>query len=121
MKRIAISIIALGLATSLFASPATPDTLRVSDLFTTHIIFNTDLIYADLSNSQVMAAKILDQSKNMMALKARTPFATPLSVSALESNGAMHTYIVTYDEKPGSLVYDMRVTPPQPQDGKKKG
>ena len=121
MKRIIISIIALGLATSLFASPETPDTLRVSDLFTTHIIFNTDLIYADLSNSQVMAAKILDQSKNMMALKARTPFATPLSVSALESNGAMHTYIVTYDEKPGSLVYDMRVTPPQPQDGKKKG
>ena len=121
MKRIVISIIALGLATSLFASPETPDTLRVSDLFTTHIIFNTDLIYADLSNSQVMAAKILDQSKNMMALKARTPFATPLSVSALESNGAMHTYIVTYDEKPGSLVYDMRVTPPQPQDGKKKG
>ena len=47
------------------------DTLRVSDIFTTHIIFNTDLIYADLSNSQACAAKILEQSKNMMALKAR--------------------------------------------------
>lgn len=97
------------------------DTLRVSDLFTTHIIFNTDLIYADLSNSQVMAAKILEQSKNMMALKARTPFTTPLSVSALESNGSMHTYIVMYDEHPESLVYDMRAEPPQPREGKRKG
>lgn len=84
------------------------DTLRVSDIFTTHIIFNTDLIYADLSNSQACAAKILEQSKNMMALKARAPFATPLSVSALESNGAMHTYIVLYEENPRELVYDMR-------------
>ncbi len=84
------------------------DTLKVSDLFTTHIIFNTDLIYADLSNSQVMAAKILDQSKNMMALKARSSFDTPLSVSALESNGAMHTFIVLFDEHPAKLVYDIR-------------
>ncbi len=84
------------------------DTLAVSDLFTTHIIFNTDLIYADISNSQAMAAMILDQSRNMMALKARTPFTTPLSVSALESNGSMHTFIVKYDENPSTLVYDRR-------------
>ena len=91
------------------------DTIRVSDLFTTHVIFNTDLIYADLSNSQVMAAKILEQSKNMMALKARTPFGTPLSVSALESNGTMHTYIVLYEEHPERLVYDMRPAAPEPE------
>lgn len=98
------------------------DTLRVSDLFTTHIIFQTDLIYADISNSQVMAAKILEQSKNMMALKARAPFDFPLSVSALESNGTMHTYIVTFDENPESLVYDMRPEerPDNLQDGKGK-
>ena len=84
------------------------DTLRVSNLFTTHIIFNTDLIYADISNSQALAAKILEQSKNMMALKARTPFEAPLSVSALESNGDIHTYIVLFDERPGNLVYDVR-------------
>ena len=90
------------------AARQSADTLRVSDIFTTHIIFNTDLIYADLSNSQACAAKILEQSKNMMALKARSPFSIPLSVSALESNGAMHTYIVIFDEHPENLVYDMR-------------
>lgn len=84
------------------------DTLRVSDLFTTHIIFNTDLIYADLSNSQAMAAKILEQSKNIMALKARAPFTEPLSVSALESNGEMQTFIVLFEKNPSSLVYDTR-------------
>ena len=102
-------ILSAALSAPLGAAAAGPaDTLRVSDIFTTHIIFNTDLIYADLSNSQACAAKILEQSKNMMALKARSPFTTPLSVSALESNGAMHTYIVVFDETPGSLVYDMR-------------
>lgn len=84
------------------------DTLRISDLFTTHIVFNTDLIYADLSNSQVMAAKILEQSKNIMALKARTPFSNPLSVSALESNGDMKTFIILFEKQPVSLMYDTR-------------
>ena len=102
-------ILSAALATPLSAAAAdAADTLRVSDIFTTHIIFNTDLIYADLSNSQACAAKILEQSKNMMALKARSPFSTPLSVSALESNGAMHTYIIVFNENPDSLVYDMR-------------
>ncbi len=102
------------------------DTLSVSDLFTTHIIFNTDLIYADISNSQAMAAMILEQSRNMMALKARSPFSSPLSVSALESNGSMHTFIVRYDGNPGTLVYDRRyrkeevTTPGEPREGKKK-
>ncbi len=107
MKRIHMFLIAL-LLPLLLAAREPSDTLRVSELFTTHIIFNTDLIYADLSNSQAVAAKILDQSKNMMALKARVPFDSPLSVSALESNGTMHTYIVRYDPEPGTLVYDMR-------------
>lgn len=84
------------------------DTLRISDLFTTHIVFNTDLIYADLSNSQVMAAKILEQSKNIMALKARAPFNNPLSVSALESNGNMKTFIILFEKHPASLLYDTR-------------
>ena len=120
MKKICLLVPAL-LAAFLTARAEVTDTLRVSDLFTTHIIFTTDLIYADLSQSSVMAAKILEQSRNMMALKARTPFSTPLSVSALESNGAMHTYIVLYDEHPESLVYDMRPPVAIPRDGKKKG
>ena len=112
----------------LSAMAAVPDTLRVSDLFTTHVIFDTDLIYADISNSQVMAAKILEQSRNMMALKARTPFSVPLSVSALESDGQMHTFIVTFDESPALLVVDRRRETPtesvpaeKPAKEKKKG
>ena len=111
MKRLILSALT-GIATCLAAGAQSPvDTLKVSDLFTTHIIFTTDLIYADLSNSQAMAAKILEPSKNMMALKARGPFEIPMSVSALESNGRMHTFIVTYEQNPSSLVYDQRDMP----------
>ena len=108
MKRTALIAGAFLLSFICATAQERTDTLRVSDQYTTHVIFNTDLIYADLSNSQVMAAKILEQSKNMMALKARGDFSTPLSVSALESNGSMHTYIVLFEKEPRSLVYDMR-------------
>lgn len=120
MKRILLLSLVL---LSIGARAESADTLRVSDIYTTHIIFTTDLIYADLSNSGACAAKILEQSKNMMALKARSPFATPLSVSALESNGAMHTYIVVFEKNPASLVYDMREDdrPAEQAPGSKRG
>ncbi len=103
-----ISAILLLLASAAVQAQQKSDTLEVSDIFTTHMVFNTDLIYADLSNSQAMAAKILEQSRNMMALKARSPFTEPMSVSALESNGEMHTFIIRYEKNPETLVYDRR-------------
>ncbi len=107
MKRHIISLILILVTVPGFCQ-RNIDTLKVSDIFTTHIIFNTDVIYADLSNSQVTAAKILEQSRNIMALKARSAFDTPFSVSALESNGTMHTFIVKYEKSPASLIYDRR-------------
>lgn len=84
------------------------DTLRISDSYTTHVIFSTDLTYADLSNNKIVAAKIIEQNKNMLAIKARMPFEEFTSVSALESNGKMHTYIVRFDKSPTELVIDTR-------------
>lgn len=95
------------------------DTLRLSTAFTTHVIFSTDLTYADLSNSKVVAAKIIEQNRNMLALKARCPFDEPTSVSALESNGKMHTYIVLYDAAPSELVIDTRKTLEEPRTASK--
>lgn len=106
MKR-TILIAAAALLLCLQAAAQT-DTLRISAAYTTHIIFSTDLTYADLSNSSVVAAKIVEQNKNMLALKARNAFKEPTSVSALESNGVMHTWIVEYDPSPASLIIDTR-------------
>lgn len=84
------------------------DTLRISSLYTTHVIFSTDLTYADLSNSRIVGGKIIEQNKNMLALKAREAFPGSCSVSALESNGTMHTFIIVYEEHPLELVIDQR-------------
>ena len=84
------------------------DTLHLSTLYTTHVIFPTEVIYADLSNNQIVAAKIVEQNKNMLAVKARTPFNTTTSVSALESNGNMHTKNNVYEEHPSALVINLR-------------
>ena len=106
MKRISLAISIAVL--SVFTVSAQVDTLSISSDFTTHIIFSTDLTYADLSNSRVVVAKIVEQNKNMLALKARLPFGEKTSISALESNGTMHTFIVRYDSSPDKLVIDMR-------------
>lgn len=90
------------------AAYAQSDTLKVSELFTTHVIFSSDITYADLSNSRVVAAKIVEQNKNMIALKAKESFTEPCSISALESNGKMWTFIVVFEESPASLIIDTR-------------
>ena len=108
MKRTTVVIGAM-LLSGLLAHAQKIDTLRLSTLYTTHVIFPTELIYADLSNSRIVAAKIIDQNKNMLAIKAREPFTTSASVSALESGGAMHTYVLVYDEHPEKLVIDERL------------
>lgn len=107
MKR--MTIMGALLLSCLLANAQKIDTLRLSTLYTTHVIFQTELIYADLSNSRIVAAKIIEQNKNMLAIKAREPFTTTASVSALESGGAMHTYVLVYDEHPQRLVIDERI------------
>ena len=87
---------------------AQADTLWVSDIYTTHVIFDTDLTYVDLSNDLIVAAKIIDQNRNMLAIKGLEAFASLTSVSALESNGRIHTFIVGYNNSPSSLIRDMR-------------
>ena len=109
MRRILkITLIVIILMCYRYHSYAQTDTLWVSDIYTTHIIFDTDLTYVDLSNGQSVAAKIIDQNRNMLAIKARMAFDTLTSVSALESNGRIHTYIVGYALSPNSLIGDMR-------------
>ena len=91
---------------------AQTDTLYISTAYTTHVIFSTDLTYADLSNNRIVVARIIDQNKNMLALKARCEFDESTSISALESNGTMHTFIVKYKESPEQLVIDQRADLP---------
>ena len=106
MKRI-ISTAAALLGVAMLKAE-TVDTLRLSTLFTTHVVFRTELVYADLSNTRIIAAKIIEQNRCMLALKAREPFTTSASVSALESDGTIHTFVIAYDERPSSLVVDLR-------------
>ena len=99
------------------AASAQSDTLRVSARYTSHVIFSTDITYADKSDGGSIAAKVVEQNKNMIALKARGPFTEPCSVSALESNGRMWTFIVVYDDSPERLIVDTRRKETEATDG----
>lgn len=108
MRKYIITLLAACLTAIAAMGQEKPDTIAVSDLYTTHLMFDTDIIYADLSNGQILLARVVEQSKDVIALKARMPFFSTLSVSAKESNGRLHTYIIRYQEQPSTLIYDER-------------
>ena len=85
-------------------------TVEIGVLSTTHILFTSDLTYVDISSPDVIAAKVVDASKNMLAIKARKEFIFTTTVSALEANGTMHTFYVRFNASPAELVIDTRTT-----------
>ena len=109
-------LISIGLLLLHAVTYAQTDTLRISDSYTTHLIFSSDIVYADLSSPADVAAKIIEQNRNLLAVKARGPFDDSTSISALESNGTMHTFIVGYDRYPQQLVIDMRANKSEPKE-----
>ena len=79
MKRIIIALIAL--TSFSYLGHCQSDSLKVSTAFTTHVIFPTELTYADLSNKEVVVAKIIELNKNILAVKARCIFEDMTSIS----------------------------------------
>lgn len=84
-------------------------TIEIGTLSTTHVLFTSDLTYVDVSSPEVIAAKVVEASKNMLALKARKDFDYTTTISALEANGTMHTFYVRYNASPNELLIDTRV------------
>jgi len=106
--KLLISILLLGWLCSEIASAQAPDTLFISTTQVVHIRFGSELKYVNLGNKAIVA-KIVDGSKDYVAVKAREPFDICTSMSCLESTGAMHTFLVAYREHPSRLDVDTRV------------
>lgn len=90
------------------STAAAQQTIEIGCLSTTHVIFTSDLTYVDISSPDKIVAKVVEASKNMLAIKARGEFAFKTTVSALEANGTMHTFYVRYNDDPKELVIDTR-------------
>ena len=89
------------------------DTVYISTLSTTHIRFSSELKYVDLSN-KVLSARIVEGSKDIVAVKAKEVFDFTTTMSCLEADGRLHTFIVAYEESPDVLIVDMRRFPVRP-------
>lgn len=99
----------LALLWSVWASAASgPDTLFVSMSQTVHLRFASELKYVNLG-SRVLVAKMADGARDFLAVKAREEFDFCTSLSCLESNGEMHTFVVAFAERPRVLEVDTRV------------
>ena len=95
------------------AMASTIDTVYISTMSTTHIRFSSELKYVDLSN-KVLSARIVEGGKDIVAVKAKEAFDFTTTMSCLEADGRLHTFIVAYDERPDVLIVDMRGSPVRP-------
>lgn len=82
--------------------------IEIGMMSTTHVLFLTDLTYVDVSIPDVILAELVQASKNVLALKASAEFDFVTTISALESNGTMHTFRVRYNPFPDNLIVDTR-------------
>ena len=106
MRRLLLTL-ALGWACSGIGLAQTPDTLFISTSQVVHLRFASELKYVNLGSRDIVA-KIVDGSKDFVAVKAREAFGECTSMSCLEASGAMHTFIVAYREHPSRLEIDTR-------------
>ena len=103
-----VILVAVLLTTFVNVATAFPvDTVYISTLSTTHIRFSSELKYVDLSN-KVLSARIVEGSKEIVAVKAKEAFEFTTTMSCLEADGRLHTFIVAYDASPEVLIVDMR-------------
>ena len=105
--KLLIAIFVTGWLCSGIASAQALDTLFISTTQVVHLRFASELKYVNLGNKSIVA-KIVDGSKDYVAVKAREPFDICTSMSCLESTGAMHTFLVAYREHPARLDIDTR-------------
>lgn len=85
-------------------------TVEIGQLSVTHLLFTSDLTYVNIASPNVMRAKVVESSKNMLALQATSEFAFQTTISALETNGTLHTFYVRYNSSPTQLLIDTRVS-----------
>ena len=82
------------------------DTIQISSIYTTHILFPTDVVYADLSNKRDVDAMLIENAKDVIAVKAKHAFQQTCNLTAMESNGTLRTYILKYNPTPETLIID---------------
>ena len=104
------TVLLLALLLASWRAFAATDTLFISTSQTVHLRFASELKYVNLGD-RVLVAKIVDGSKDFVAVKAREAFDFCTSMSCLESNGQMHTFLVAYREHPERLEVDTRLSP----------
>ncbi len=106
MRRLILTL-ALGWVCSGIGLAQAPDTLFISTSQVVHLRFSSELKYVNLGSRDIVA-KIVDGSKDFVAVKARSSFEGVTSLSCLESTGEMHTFLVAYREHPSRLEVDTR-------------
>ena len=112
MRRVILFVVLLTAYVNV-ATASSIDTVYISTMSTTHIRFSSELKYVDLSN-KVLSARIVEGSKDIVAVKAKEAFEFTTTMSCLEADGRLHTFIVAYDASPEVLIVDMRRSPVRP-------
>jgi conjugative transposon TraN protein len=83
---------------------AIPDSIDISELQKSHLIFPEEIIYVDYGTEDVEAEKASGVN-NILAVRATNEFVTQTNITAITASGKFYTFNLGYSEKPGQLSF----------------
>jgi len=107
MKRIILTFALVLLVVVKGFAQMSCDTLKISGTYTIHVVFPSEIKYVEITR-KVINAKLVENSRNILALRASAPFDNITTISVLESSGQLHTFLVENVSVPKKLIYDYR-------------
>lgn len=113
MNRIPVHIsiavaVALSLVLSFQAYAQQFRTVEVSQMYTIHLVFSSDVKYVDIPAREYISGRIVTESQNMVAINVLKPFDFTTTISVLEVDGTMQTFKLKYCENPELMIVDTR-------------
>ena len=79
--------------------------MTITDQKTTHILFDADILYVDLGNTDIMADKV-PGALNVLRIKATSPSVRPTNFTVITQKGEYYNFEVSYCDSPEILSYD---------------
>jgi len=104
---IAVAVV-LSLVLSLHAHAQQVRTVEVSQMYTIHLVFSSNVKYVDIPAREYISGKVVTESQNMVAINVLKPFDFATTISVLEVDGTMQTFKLKYCENPELMIVDTR-------------
>ncbi|MES1216908.1 MAG: conjugative transposon protein TraN [Bacteroidota bacterium] len=102
-------ILFLVFAVCLFQGLNSQEVITITTDKTTSIVFAVPILHIDRGTKDILVQQIKEVD-NILLLKAACAGFHPTNLSVLTTDGTVHSFIISYDTAPASLIYKIPAT-----------